>query len=74
MRISTIRAQTLSCLPKGKTRTFRIRKRSTLQDEASFRSKAAEIYELYATQYKKRFKWLRPDLFVAQLKKDLADR
>lgn len=43
-----------------------------LTDEAGFRSKATEIYELYATQYKKRFKWLRPDLFVGQLEKDLA--
>ncbi len=43
-----------------------------LKDETAFRSKAAEVYELYATQYKKRFKWLRPDLFVAQLKKDLT--
>jgi len=43
-----------------------------LTDEAAFRSKAAEVYELYATKYKKRFKWLRPDLFVAQLKKDLT--
>jgi hypothetical protein len=43
-----------------------------LTDEAAFRSKAAEVYKLYATQYKKRFKWLRPDLFVAQLKKDLT--
>ena len=36
------------------------------------RRRAAEIYELYASQFKKRFKWLRPDLFVAQLKKDLT--
>ena len=43
-----------------------------LTDEAAFRSKAAEVYELYATRYKKRFKWVRPDLFVAQLKKDLT--
>ena len=43
-----------------------------LTGEAAFRSKAAEVYELYATQYKRRFKWLRPDLFVAQLRKDLT--
>ena len=42
-----------------------------LRDEAAFRKRAAEIYPLYAGQYKKRFKWLRADLFVAQLKKDL---
>ena len=42
-----------------------------LRDEAEFRKRASEIYLVYAGQYKKRFKWLRPDLFVAQLKKDL---
>ena len=43
-----------------------------LRDEAAFRVRAAEIYRLYAGQFKRRFKWLRPDLFVAQLKKDLT--
>lgn len=43
-----------------------------LRDEAAFRLRAAETYRLYAAQYKKRFRWLRPDLFVAQLKKDLT--
>ena len=42
-----------------------------LNDEAAFRKKAAEVYKHYAQQLKKRFKWLRPDLFVSQLKKDL---
>jgi len=42
-----------------------------LRDEAAFRARAAETYELYAGQFKRRFKWLRPDLFVTQLKKDL---
>jgi superfamily II DNA or RNA helicase len=42
-----------------------------LHDAAAFQARAAETYHLYATQYKRRFKWLRPDLFVAQLKKDL---
>jgi superfamily II DNA or RNA helicase len=43
-----------------------------LRDEAAFRVRAAETYRLYTGQYKKRFKWLRQDLFVAQLKKDLT--
>ncbi len=43
-----------------------------LRDEAAFRARAAETYEIYARQFKRRFKWLRPDLFVAQLKKDLT--
>ena len=43
----------------------------SLWDEADFRRKASEIYSLYAAQYRKRFKWLRADLFIKQLKKDL---
>lgn len=43
-----------------------------LRDEAAFQARAADTYRLYAAQFKRRFKWLRPDLFVAQLKKDLT--
>lgn len=43
-----------------------------LRDEAGFRARAAETYALYAGQFKRRFKWLRPDLFIAQLKEDLV--
>jgi hypothetical protein len=42
-----------------------------LRDETSFQARAAETYRLYETQFRKRFKWLRPGLFVPQLKKDL---
>lgn len=38
-----------------------------------FRQRAAEIYAEYALHYKKRFKWLRPTLFVKSLAKDLAN-
>ena len=42
--------------------------------EDDYRKRAAEVYELYATKYKRRFKWLRPSLFVDDLAKDvLAD-
>ena len=40
---------------------------------AEFKQRAAEVYAEYATQFKRRFKWLRPDLFVKSLAKDLAD-
>lgn len=36
-----------------------------------FRQRAARIYELYATQFAKRFKWLSPTLFTKSLAKDL---
>ena len=36
-----------------------------------FKSRAADIYEQYATQFKSRFDWLRPDLFVEALGNDL---
>jgi hypothetical protein len=40
-----------------------------LRTEADFRKKAKAVYELYATQYKRRFGWLSPTLF----KKELAE-
>lgn len=33
---------------------------------------AADLYKAYATQFRRRFKWLRPDLFVKSLEADLA--
>lgn len=38
-----------------------------------FKKRAADIYEGYATQFRSRFKWLHPDLFVKALATDLAD-
>lgn len=46
---------------------------NALRTEADFKRRAAEIYEQYATSYKKRFKWLRPALFDKDLAKDLSD-
>lgn len=42
-----------------------------LYDAETLKKKAAEIYESYKTQYKRRFKWLSSSHFVADLKKDL---
>lgn len=42
-----------------------------LRDVAAFKIRAAETYRLYAGNFKNRFKWLRQDLFVFQLKEDL---
>ncbi len=42
-----------------------------LRDVAAFQARAAETYRLYAGKFKKRFKWLRQDLFVVELKEDL---
>jgi SNF2 family DNA or RNA helicase len=44
----------------------------SLQSIADCKTRAAEIYKNYRTQMKNRFKWLRPDLFVKSLAKDLA--
>jgi len=41
------------------------------QSEAGYRKKAAAIYNQYTTQFRKRFKWIRPVLFNTHLKKDL---
>ena len=39
----------------------------------AFKERASEIYHLYTTQYKSRFRWIRPDLFRRSLRKDLTD-
>lgn len=42
-----------------------------LRTPEDFKRRAAEVYAEYARQYRRRFKWLRPDLFVPSLAKDL---
>jgi superfamily II DNA or RNA helicase len=42
-----------------------------LRDEPTFRKRAAEAYERYSTELRKRFKWLRPSLFIKTLESDL---
>ena len=44
----------------------------SLNTPGDFRARAAEIYQLYATQYKGRFKWIRTDLFRYSLRENLA--
>ena len=41
------------------------------RSETELKRRAGEIYNLYSTDLKKRFKWLRPDLFVDALADDL---
>ena len=43
-----------------------------LLTEEDFKKRAVEIYDEYAKKYSTRFKWLRPDLFIPTLSKDLA--
>ena len=42
-----------------------------LIDEADFRKRAKAVYERYATELEKRFKWLRPSLFDKSLQTNL---
>ena len=37
----------------------------------AFKQEAAKVYNLYTTQYKNQFRWIRPDLFNRSLLKDL---
>jgi SNF2 family DNA or RNA helicase len=39
----------------------------TQLSEAAFKQRAQEVYEIYATQYQRRFKWLRSELFQKKL-------
>jgi hypothetical protein len=44
-----------------------------LRDEKDFRKRAKAVYERYATELKKRFKWLSPTLFIAGVRQDLLN-
>jgi SNF2 family DNA or RNA helicase len=46
---------------------------NALQTDGEFQKRAGEIYATYAAQWKRRFKWLRPGLFVDELAGDLRD-
>lgn len=48
------------------------RRRVKLRTEAEFAAEAARVYEEYVGHYKRRFEWLRADLFVAALADDLV--
>lgn len=44
-----------------------------LRTEEGFRRRAAEVYHAYETEFRGRFKWLRPALFSQDLRKDLLN-
>jgi len=44
---------------------------SDLRTPDDFRRKAAQVYAEFSAQYQRRFRWLRPSLFVKTLAKDL---
>ena len=46
---------------------------SPLRTIQAFEKRAAEVYALYATQFRRRFKWLRPELFQKRLIKHLRE-
>ncbi len=45
----------------------------SLESEEDCKRRAARIYEAYETRYKKRFRWLRPSLFLNELAEDLRN-
>lgn len=47
--------------------------KGALKSEADYKNRAAEIYAEYASKYKNRFRWLRPELFGKALAKDLQN-
>ncbi len=44
-----------------------------MRSEADYRKRAAEVYAQYAGGLRRRFKWLRPALFNANLRRDLLE-
>ncbi|MDQ3259108.1 MAG: NgoFVII family restriction endonuclease, partial [Acidobacteriota bacterium] len=51
--------------------SFLIPNSSSLLSEDDYRRRAAEIYDKYAANYRRRFKWVRPSLFIKKLEDDL---
>ena len=45
---------------------------STLRSEADFKRRASDVYQLFAGQYNRRFRWLNSHHFGAGLHKDLV--
>ncbi|MBS1717646.1 MAG: NgoFVII family restriction endonuclease [Armatimonadetes bacterium] len=45
--------------------------REPICSEEAFRERAEKVYDTYASRYKRRFRWLRPELFVGKLGDDL---
>ena len=43
-----------------------------LDTTGNYRARAAEIYDRYTAEYRRRFKWIRPDLFADALADDLG--
>src|SRR6266566_4976051 len=57
---------------EGATSTLdEIEMAASLDSESTFRGRAAEVYAQYTGPLRRRFKWLRPSLFHANLKRDL---
>lgn len=44
-----------------------------LRNEAAYRARAARLYERYAAEYARRFKWLRPELMTKKLHQALSN-
>jgi SNF2 family DNA or RNA helicase len=44
---------------------------NSLRTDADYKSRAEEVYTEYTGRYKRRFRWLRPALFVKEMAKDL---
>ena len=42
-----------------------------MNSEVEFKKRASEIYRIYETKYKKRFRWLKSSLFLKELAEDL---
>src|SRR5436305_1777135 len=51
--------------------THTVAEQTSVYSEGFFKKQAAEVYQQYSTQFRKRFKWIKPTLFNASLKKDL---
>ena len=57
--------------PEDDEQEERVQETGDAWTAADFEKRAAEIYTEYEDRYKRRFKWLRPDLFLSSLESEL---
>ena len=57
--------------PEGDEQEIEVQETGIAWPRADFESRASEVYAEYEGRYKRRFKWLRSDLFLGSLEREL---
>ena len=57
--------------PDDDDQELNVNQPESIHSEAAFKARAADVYAEYESRYQRRFKWLRPELFKADLEREL---